>query len=140
MEPEGIDECARCGAPVTADSRWIHSGSQYDYCEDCGEVFDNVIEDGVTVRSRHGNQEFHHYPYEAPKINGDTPENQVEALAAGLKQMREKDVQGVFIYQKTGSYWLISEYLDAHSSIATDVEEYLESRSRLNSLVRRLPF
>lgn len=98
------------------------------------------MEDGVTVRSRHGNRDFNRYPYDAPNINGHAPENQVEALAAGLRQMRERNVRGVFIYQKTGSYWLISEYLDSHPSIAADVAEYLESRSRLKSLVRRLPF
>lgn len=140
MGPEGTNECARCGAPVTADSRWVHSGSQYSYCEGCGEDFEKVMEDGVTVRSRHGNRDFNRYPYDAPNINGHAPENQVEALAAGLRQMRERNVRGVFIYQKTGSYWLISEYLDSHPSIAADVAEYLESRSRLKSLVRRLPF
>lgn len=139
-EAERGTKCARCGDPVIGKKHWISKGSQYNYCDECCEEFENVKEGGVTVRSRHGNREFRRFPYEAPQINGEDPKNQTEALAAGLKVMREEDVRGLFIYQKTGSYWLIDEYLDAHPSIAEDVEKLLASSGRSKSLTDYLPF
>lgn len=134
---EGETKCARCGAPVSDTTHYLAQGPEYDYCRECFNEFERVKEEGVVVRSRHGNREFNRFPYEAPRINGKDPKNQTEALAGALKKMRQNDVPGLFIYQKTGSYWLIDEYLEAHPGIAEDVEEYLESSKSLRDY---LPF
>lgn len=138
-----MSKCARCGDPTTGEEHYISRYSQsYDYCEDCCETFEEVKENGVKVRSRHGNRidnPRRDLWADAPYIDGRPPRNQVEALAAAVREMEEHDVRGIFIYQKTGSRWLISEYLDAHPSIAADVEEYLESQQG-GLLSRILPF
>ena len=139
-ETDGSHECTRCGRSLTGEQHYISKGSHYEYCNTCCEEFEHVQEQGVTVRSRHGNREFHRFPYDAPKIDREHPQNQTKALAAGLKAIREKNVPGLFIYQKTGSYWLIDEYLDAHPSIAEDVEACLESVNSRRSLTDYLPF
>ncbi|WP_152436498.1 hypothetical protein [Halosimplex carlsbadense] len=55
------------------------------------------------------------------------PQTQVEALGEGMKAMNAYEVPGLFVYQKTGSVWLVEEYLDAHPSIREDVYDYIES-------------
>lgn len=118
-----MTQCSRCGSAVHADTERTHH-----YCDDCKAVFDEVREHGVTVRSRHGNREFHQFPYEGPSYYPNRgPENQVEALACAKIRMEETDSRGVFIYQKRNSRWLIDEYLDAHPDIADDVQEEIES-------------
>lgn len=107
-----MTECARCGSDE-AESR---AGAGYEYCDDCWELIERVRDEGVYIRSRHFNNEFHRDPYNVPA------NNQVEALAYGLDQMEERGCEGVFHYQKTGSYWLISEYLEAHPGIREDVQ------------------
>lgn len=118
-----MPQCSRCGSTVPDDTERTHH-----YCDNCSAVLDQVREQGVAVRSRHGNREFHQYPYEGPSYYADRgPENQVEALACAKLKMEETDSRGVFIYQKRGSRWLIDEYLDAHPSIAADVKKEMKS-------------
>jgi len=118
-----MSQCSRCGSVVDTDTERTHH-----YCDDCKAVFDEVREQGVTVRSRHGNREFARYPYVAPSYYPNRePQTQVEALANAKIKMEQTDSRGVFIYQKRGSRWLIDEYLDAHPGIADDVREEIES-------------
>jgi hypothetical protein len=120
--------CARCGEELDTNEEphWIQSSANYDYCNKCCRVFEQTRDEGVVVRNRYGNRDYQGAPYEGPGIGGQAPNNQTEALAGGLRKMREKNIPGLFIYQKTGSYWLIDEYLEAHPSIANDVESLLE--------------
>jgi len=117
-----MSQCSRCGSAVDTDNKRTHH-----YCESCEAVFDEIRENGVTVRSRHGNREFERDPYDAPTYYADRhPQNQVEALACGKIKMERTDSRGVFIYQRRGSRWLIDEYLNAHPGIADDVQQEIE--------------
>ena len=123
--------CARCGASDSGLSA-LGPTVDYEYCDDCNELFKDIHANGVTVRSRHTNDAFdqvpyvvgiadHSGPHTANIHDSNRPMNQVEALAMGKDAMEKYDLPGVFIYQKTGSVWLIDEYLDAHPGIAEDV-------------------
>jgi len=113
-----MPSCARCESQ-TDDAP---AGSDYAYCESCMQLFQAVKREGVYVASRHGAHDFEQWPYEAPTEDGRA-HRQVEALAAALDEMDERGVRGVFHYRETGSWWLISSYLDAHPWIADDVEK-----------------
>lgn len=56
--------------------------------------------------------------------------------------MEEKGVRGVMRYHRTGSRWLIDEYLEAHPGIAADVEaERRGTLDRVRDAARQaLPF
>ena len=126
-----MPDCARCGAEgVEPPNEYWDS---YVYCDDCRAIIEDAKENGVVVRSRHGNRLSDEVPYEVTvNVDGiknphtvnssNRPRNQVEALAMGKKIMRKHDLPGVFIYQKSGSEWLLEEYLEAHPGIAEDVE------------------
>jgi hypothetical protein len=99
-------------------------------------MFQQIRKNGVFVRSRHGNREFHRYPYVGPSPPGtdQPPQNQVEALAGAIEEMEKQSCRGVFHYQKTGSWWLVEEYLESHPGIAEDVADY---RDGANSFLGR---
>lgn len=134
--------CARCGA-ANAGPPSLNLNGEYAYCDDCNAVFESIKENGVHVRSRHTNREFARLPYvvevSAEGIDNphaqtiysrNKPTNQTEALAMAKQIMEEHDLPGVFVYQKSGSVWMIDEYLDAHPGIARDVENERTSRER----------
>lgn len=127
-----MPSCARCGADTDENP-----SGDYDYCGECKELFETVREEGVFIRSRHGNRLFDEWPYTAPRPGREKnrAHSQVEALALAKDKMESEGVRGVFHYQKTGSWWLIDEYLQAHPSIADDVEA-----ERSGILSRLLPW
>ena len=128
-------KCARCGSDNAKPPRFNLHG-EYEYCNECQDEFEQAKENGVVVRSRHTNREFDQLPY-VVEVNvegidnphtqsissSNKPKNQTEALAMAKNLMDEHDLRGLFIYQKTGSLWLIDEYLEAHPGIAEDVED-----------------
>lgn len=132
--------CARCGAS-NAGPPALNLYREYEYCDHCNSQFKSAKENGVLVRSRHTNAEFERVPYVVEvSVEGidnphtqtagssNRPRNQTEALAMGKEMMGKHDLPGVFVYQDTGSVWLIDEYLDAHPGIAEDVEKEMKSR------------
>ncbi|RZV08654.1 hypothetical protein BDK88_2728 [Natrinema hispanicum] len=132
-----MGKCARCGTE-DANPPKHNRHLDYEYCDECQEMFDSVWENGVVVRSRHSNRAFDDLPYEvsirADDVNTTenwrdkrNPQNQVEALGEAKKAMETYDLPGLFIYQKTGSVWLIDEYLETHPKIRGDVEDYNDS-------------
>lgn len=133
--------CARCGAPGANPPR-LNNHGEYNYCDDCQDQFDRARQNGITARSRHGNREFREYPYEvsiAPQHTdkldaligqkSTTPQSQTEALAICKRVMDRYDIPGLFLYQKTGSVWLIDEYLQAHPSISQDIRREIVTMS-----------
>lgn len=120
--------CARCGAEE-AGPPGVNMHRDYNYCDECNETFNEVYENGVVVRSRHTNRASHMVPYEVGvrgnvediSYDATRPNNQTEALAMGKELMAKHSLPGLFIYQKTGSVWLVDEYLEAHPGIAEDV-------------------
>jgi hypothetical protein len=111
-------ECDRCGA-FTDNPR----DGDYHYCQDCRDTFARIRQSGVVVR---GDGDYDvlvnvdgHYD------KGGQEESQVDALARGKLLSDELDVDGLFEYQRTGSVWILAEYLNAHPDIQSDVSERL---------------
>lgn len=141
---EDMGNCARCGSAGASEPEmdpFEIPSSDYEYCHDCQSEFSEIYHNGVVVESNHGKQYFREFPYSvvdnkptAVEPRKRDPQTQVEALADGMRIMDEAEVPGLFIYRKTGSIWLVGEYLDAHPPIATDVHKENQS------LLDRLPF
>lgn len=113
--------CIRCKRPV------VSRGIQFEdhvYCTDCVATFERVAEEGVVVRSRHGEDRYDEIPY-VVYWDGSTytEDDQATALARGTGLADENGVDGLFVYQRTGSHWSLDTYLDAHPDIATQVRE-----------------
>jgi hypothetical protein len=113
-----MPECDRCGAFTD-----VAREGDYHYCEDCRSTFAGIRENGVVVR---GEGEYDvlvnvdgHYD------KGGQEQSQVDALARGKLLSDELGVDGLFEYGETGSTWILSEYLNAHPDIQTDVSERL---------------
>jgi ribosomal protein L37AE/L43A len=113
--------CTRCKRPVT--SKAVQFGA-YVYCDDCVETFERTSETGVVVRSRHGDDVYDETPYVVYWDGTAHPEDdQIAALARGSELADENGVDGLFVYQRTGSHWFLDAYLDTHPDIAADVRE-----------------
>lgn len=133
VKQASMTECARCGAITESKvDKW------YTYCDECHTTFQQVRKNGVTARSTHGEsvRTIRGVPY-VVSIGHEVDQthlgfnshvgSQVEALGEAKKVMDQYDLPGLFKYNKTGSRWLIEEYLEAHPSIQEDVEEYMSS-------------
>lgn len=112
--------CVRCEA--TIDSGGVRFKKR-TYCDTCVSEFEDIAEDGVVVRSRHGKSDFGQKPY---VVSGDGNQyiehSQTEALARGRELTETLGCRGLFIYWRHGSHWDLEVYLDEHPGIARDVE------------------
>lgn len=131
-----MGRCDRCGDDATQESFAYQQGSGYQYCSDCWSTFEEIQENGVRATwkaNRAGMaQEIYEVTYSGEvEVYADS---QVEALEACLRLMGENDCRGLFEYSKSGSRWLVSEYLDAHPEIAQDVNPK-QSRGIISRLI-----
>jgi hypothetical protein len=113
--------CIRCKRPV------VSRGVQFEdhvYCTDCVATFERIAEEGVVVRSRHGEDDHDEIPYVVYwDGQAHAEDGQVAALARGTELAATNGVDGLFAYQRTGSRWRLDAYLDAHPDIASRVRE-----------------
>lgn len=129
-----MPECARCGGFTDNPS-----SGEYYYCDECLRNFAEVEESGVIVDRR--GDDYHILVTDSDaSIDGGVEHTQVEAIARGKHIADECGVDGVFKYEKTGSRWLLDEYLQEHPEIRQDVHARLRrvpdrnSRSPLDKL------
>jgi|GEM_PF-2439533 len=113
--------CICCKRPV------VSKGVQFEdhvYCTDCVATFERIAEEGVVVRSRHGEDDHDEIPYVVYwEGQAHAEDNQIAALARGTELAATNGVDGLFAYQRTGSRWRLDAYLDAHPDLASRVQE-----------------
>ena len=116
-----MGECARCGA--FTDNR---SEKEYQYCNDCSEVFDGIRRNGVVVTQRQGNNGYDvRMTAAGNQQEGGQESTQVDAIARGKYLADELGVLALFEYRKSGSQWELDEYLTEHPGIRRDVNDRL---------------
>ena len=114
-------ECARCSA--FTDN---HAKGDYPYCDDCHDRFENVRESGVIVRQIPDSGEYQiDVTTSTGRNQGGTEKTQVDALARGKHLADKYGLEALFEYQRSGSQWMLDEYLQAHPEIRQDVRERL---------------
>lgn len=114
-------ECARCG-----DFTDNPEDGQYQYCDGCLDEFNAVREHGVVVEQNRSSGDYHVYvTADSDQHDGGVESSQVDGLARGKKLADELNLDALFEYKKSGSVWLLDEYLQSHPSIRTDVRQRL---------------
>lgn len=114
-------ECARCSAftdnPAEGD---------YPYCNDCHSYFENIRESGIIVQQMPDSEGYRIYVTANKGRNqGGTEKTQVDALARGKHLADKYGLEALFEYQRSGSRWVLEEYLQEHPEIRQDVRERL---------------
>lgn len=113
-----MPECSRCGdftdSPMNGD---------YHYCSDCLDTFDKIRQNGVVVSGK-GTYDVL-VNVDGHEDKGGQEQSQEDALARGKLLTDELGTRGLFEYQRSGSLWILSEYLDAHPKIQRDVSKRL---------------
>lgn len=116
-----MGECARCGAFTDNPAK-----GQYQYCEDCQQLFDEIRQNGVIVQQTPGSGGYEVYvTHESEEYSGGTESNQAEALARGKYIADDLGIEGLFEYEKAGSQWKLEEYLQEHPNVRQDVMQRL---------------
>jgi len=115
-----MPECVRCGAftdnPTDGD---------YHYCDNCRDRFAEIEANGVIVE-QDGDGQYQVIVTAADATHdGGTELSQTDALARGKYIADESGLEAIFKYKRTGSRWLLEEYLQEHPSIRQDVHERL---------------
>jgi len=116
-----MPECVRCGAftdnPADGD---------YHYCDDCLDRFAEIEQSGVVVEQDEVGGDYHVIVTNRDaSLDGGTEYSQTEALARGKYIAEECDLDAVFKYKRTGSIWILDEYLEAHPELRQKVHERL---------------
>jgi len=116
-----MPECARCGAftdnPAEGD---------YHYCDDCLDRFDEIRKHGVIVQSAPDENGYEVYvSHDTDRFDGGRESNQTDALARGKYIADELGVDGLFKYDRSGSQWLLEEYLKEHPSVRSNAMDRL---------------
>lgn len=131
-----MPSCACCGM----DTDGGPPDSHYAYCDECLDLFEQIRGEGVWVRWRNNNANTLPAGYYVwDPVDGERhASSQTEALAEAQDAMENHGLPGLFEYRKSGSRWLVEDYLDAHPKIAHDVAR--ERRTVSCSLLNWLPF
>lgn len=115
-----MPECARCH-----DFTDNPADGDYHYCDECLDEFAEIEQRGVIVE--HGSDGDVHVIVTASDetIDGGTEQSQTDGLARGKHIADETGLPVLFKYNRTGSRWLLAEYLQAHPDIRQQVHERL---------------
>lgn len=111
-----MGECARCGAFTDNPA-----DGEYQYCDDCHEVFDEIRREGIVVQQAGSGGYEVYVTKDSDKYDGGTEKRQADALARAKYLENELNTGALFEYRKTGSQWALNEYLQEHPSIRRDV-------------------
>lgn len=121
-----MGECARCGAFTDNPAE-----KEYQYCDDCHQLFDEIRQEGIIVQqARPGGYEVY-VTKNSDKYEGGTEKRQADGLARAKYLEDELNAKALFEYQRSGSQWILNEYLQAHPDIRRNV------MSRLNRVPER---
>lgn len=115
-----MPECIRCGAFTDTDPI-----GEYHYCADCREAFQKVQDRGVIVEHRADGTVQVSVTAHQESLDGGIEETQIDGLARGKQLADSAGLPALFIYEPSGSRWLLDEYLSAHPEIRADVRERL---------------
>ncbi len=119
-------KCSRCGAEFDKESN-----EERNYCDDCEEKFQEVLENGgFRVRRRYGNKEYRKYPYvidrtynlERGSVKHDY-KDPIKALAAAKKLQDLNNVDVLYVDQRNMYKWVLDNYLKQHPDIQEEVRE-----------------
>ncbi|MFC7073256.1 hypothetical protein ACFQJ7_01420 [Halovenus rubra] len=122
-----MPECVRCN-----DFTDNKADKEYHYCDSCLDRFHEVTQSGVIVEQT-GDQYTITVTNQNTELDGGREKSQVDALARAKRICDEYGVEGLFKYERTGSRWLLDEYLEAHQSVSQDVHERLRRAPDLDS-------
>jgi len=116
-----MPECVRCGAftdnPADGD---------YYYCDECLDRFAEIESTGVVIEQEEvGGDYYVTVTDRDASLDGGRELTQTEALARAKYIVDECRIEGVFKYERTGSRWVLDEYLQEHPSIQQEVHERL---------------
>lgn len=119
-----MPECERCGAFTDNPAE-----KEYHYCDSCQSKFEEVCQNGVVIQQSKPNGDYNIFvASENEDYQGGTESSQVDALARAKHLSDKLRMEALFQYKKSGSRWMLEEYLQAHPSIRRDV---LDRLSRL---------
>lgn len=115
-----MPECVRCH-DFTDNS----ADGDYHYCDDCRDQFEEIEQHGVVVE--HDTDGDVHIIVTASDeaINGGTEQSQIDGLARGKYIADETGLPVLFKFNRSGSRWLLDEYLQAHPDIRKEVHKRL---------------
>lgn len=115
-----MPECIRCG-----DFTDNPADGDYHYCDECLDGFAEIESSGVIVEQRDSGGYNVIVTDATASLDGGNEESQVEALARGKYIADECGLEALFKYERTGSNWVLDEYLQTHPNIRKDVHERL---------------
>ncbi|WP_336327611.1 hypothetical protein [Halovenus sp. HT40] len=115
-----MPECTRCG-----DFTDVSSTGEYHYCEGCQEEFQEVEKSGIIVEDDTDGDVHVIVTAHDEEFDGGTENSQVDGIARGKYIAEETDLPAMFKYRKTGSMWMLDEYLEAHPDIRKRVHQRL---------------
>lgn len=115
-----MPECARCH-----DFTDNPANGEYHYCDDCREKFAEIERRGVVVEHDSDGEVHVVVTDHDETFDGGTERSQVNGLARGKYIAEETGLPALFKYQRSGSRWVLEEYLQAHPGIRQDVHERL---------------
>ncbi|WP_340099473.1 hypothetical protein [Salinibaculum salinum] len=113
-------ECARCN-----DFTDNTAEGEYHYCNDCLQTFQEIEQHGVVVEDTDGGDVHVIVTAHETSFDGGTESSQVDGLARAKYIADETGLDGLFKYGRSGSRWVLDEYLEAHPEIRQDVHERL---------------
>lgn len=113
-----MPECDRCGMLTDSSQR-----SQYHCCENCQRAFSRVRENGVVVRGLSECDVLVNVDGEFNKSGQEF--SQTDALARGKLIAEELGANALFEYERSGSTWILDEFLSDRPEIQADVSERL---------------
>lgn len=115
-----MPECVRCG-----DFTDNPADGDYYYCDDCLDRFAEIEERGVIVEQEKEGDVHVIVTAHDEKFDGGTEESQVHGLARGKYIADETGLPALFKFERSGSRWVLDEYLTEHPDIRQDVHERL---------------
>jgi hypothetical protein len=113
-------ECARCH-----DFTDNPADGEYHYCDDCLDEFAEIEQRGVIVEDEPGGGVHVIVTASDTSIDGGKEQSQIDGLARGKHIADETGLPAIFKYERSGSRWLLEEYLEAHPDIRQQVHERL---------------
>jgi hypothetical protein len=113
-------ECVRCN-DFTDNRRQ----GDYIYCDDCLDRFNNIEQNGVVVTDTENGDVQITVTADDGSVDGGIEQSQADGLARGKYIMDETGLKGVFKYERSGSVWILDEYLQAHPKIRQQVNRRL---------------
>lgn len=115
-----MPECVRCG-----DFTDLSAEGEYHYCEDCRETFQQVEERGIIVEHETDGDVHVIVTAHDEEFDGGTETSQVDGLARGKYIAEETGLSAMFKYRRSGSLWMLDEYLQEHPDIRKRVHQRL---------------